>query len=121
MHAGRRGCYVLPWRCCWPAPQDPTFEELSPPGCCVALHEAPHTLLDGCFYVSGAIPRVTTYETGLPQHITQNVNLMQRWVGSVQRLALACHALGRWMRCHTWHGGLSCPAGTPAGGRRMAA
>ncbi|KIY96964.1 hypothetical protein MNEG_10995 [Monoraphidium neglectum] len=37
----------------------------------VAPAAAPHTLLDGCFGVSGFIPRVTPYEEGNPAHASQ--------------------------------------------------
>lgn len=48
-----------------------TFEALRQPGCTVECHAEPHTLLDNYFYISGAIPRTTAYETGLPSHATQ--------------------------------------------------
>ena len=37
----------------------------------VRRSDAPHTLLGGCFGVSGSIPRVTLYEAGNPQHASQ--------------------------------------------------
>ena len=51
--------------------QEVELSELDLPGCAVEAHAEPHALLDGFFYVSGAIPRVTPFETGLPGHITQ--------------------------------------------------
>ena len=47
------------------------MEQLSLPGCRVELHAESHTLLDGCFFVSGAIPRVMPYEVGAPLHVTR--------------------------------------------------
>ncbi|KAJ6087228.1 hypothetical protein N7467_006142 [Penicillium canescens] len=44
---------------------DPTFEELEAAGSFVDKRSEPHTVLDGFFLVSGEIPRVTPYETGL--------------------------------------------------------
>jgi 7,8-dihydropterin-6-yl-methyl-4-(beta-D-ribofuranosyl)aminobenzene 5'-phosphate synthase len=44
---------------------DPTFEELESAGSSVDKRAEPHTVLDGFFLVSGEIPRVTPYETGL--------------------------------------------------------
>jgi 7,8-dihydropterin-6-yl-methyl-4-(beta-D-ribofuranosyl)aminobenzene 5'-phosphate synthase len=44
---------------------DPTFEELAGAGAVVHKRSEPHTVLDDFFLVSGEIPRVTPYETGL--------------------------------------------------------
>lgn len=44
---------------------DPTFEELSDAGAVVDKHDESHTALDDMFLISGEIPRVTPYETGL--------------------------------------------------------
>ncbi|KAJ5114854.1 hypothetical protein NUU61_000613 [Penicillium alfredii] len=44
---------------------DPKFEELAAAGAVVEKHSEPHTVLDDFFLVSGEIPRVTPYETGL--------------------------------------------------------
>lgn len=44
---------------------DPTFEEMQDVGAVVDKHSNPHTVLDDMFLVSGEIPRVTAYETGL--------------------------------------------------------
>lgn len=44
---------------------DPTFEEMEAAGAVVDKRSEPHTVLDGFFLVSGEIPRVTQYETGL--------------------------------------------------------
>lgn len=44
---------------------DPTFEELSSAGAVVDKHDESHTVLDDMFLISGEIPRVTPYETGL--------------------------------------------------------
>jgi len=35
----------------------------------VQHNSEPHTLLDDCFYVSGAIPRQTDFENGQPGHM----------------------------------------------------
>lgn len=44
---------------------DPTFEELSDAGAVVDKQSESHTVLDDMFLISGEIPRVTPYETGL--------------------------------------------------------
>lgn len=49
--------------------QDPTIEELEKSGWLVQHNSEPHTLLDDCFYVSGAIPRQTDFENGQPGHM----------------------------------------------------
>ena len=46
------------------------MEELKLPGCRVQQHRDAHTILDGCFFVSGTIPRLTEFELGLPGHVT---------------------------------------------------
>jgi 7,8-dihydropterin-6-yl-methyl-4-(beta-D-ribofuranosyl)aminobenzene 5'-phosphate synthase len=54
--------------------QDPELASLQLRGIDLQLHDEPHTLLQGFFYVSGHIPRVTTYETGNPNHASQWVS-----------------------------------------------
>ncbi|PYH88838.1 metallo-beta-lactamase superfamily protein [Aspergillus ellipticus CBS 707.79] len=44
---------------------DPTFRELEEAGGVVEKHAEAHTVLDDFFFVSGEIPRRTSYETGL--------------------------------------------------------
>ncbi|KAJ5816283.1 Metallo-beta-lactamase superfamily protein [Penicillium robsamsonii] len=44
---------------------DPTFEEIEGAGAVVDKRSEPHTVLDDFFLISGEIPRVTPYETGL--------------------------------------------------------
>ncbi|KAJ5111006.1 hypothetical protein N7532_001541 [Penicillium argentinense] len=44
---------------------DPTFEEIQTSGATLIKDENPKTILDDFFLVSGEIPRVTPYETGL--------------------------------------------------------
>ncbi|KAG2500632.1 hypothetical protein HYH03_001399 [Edaphochlamys debaryana] len=84
----RRGFMPLPGR---PVPlnEDPTYGQLSPPGCVVELHAEPHVMggpapgpgpagpagptsgpaLGGVFFVSGSIPRRTAFEQGQPGHV----------------------------------------------------
>ena len=50
-------------------PDNPTAEELAGYGADVTQGREEHVLLD-CFYVSGEIPRKTSYETGLSGHVT---------------------------------------------------
>lgn len=51
-------------------PDNPTAKELRELGATVELHSEEHTLCNGCFYVSGHIPRKTEFEKGLPGHVT---------------------------------------------------
>lgn len=44
---------------------DPTFGEIEAAGGKVEKNSTPHTVLDDMFLVSGEIPRLTEYETGL--------------------------------------------------------
>lgn len=44
---------------------DPTFEEIEAAGGSVDRQDDVHTVLDNLFLISGSIPRVTSYETGL--------------------------------------------------------
>ena len=44
---------------------DPTFEELESAGATVSKQAETHTVLDNLFLISGEIPRLTPYETGL--------------------------------------------------------
>ena len=45
---------------------DPTPAEITAAGAQVVEDASTHTVLDGFFGVTGAIPRLTTYETGIP-------------------------------------------------------
>ena len=47
---------------------EPTFEALRQAGASVERHRDAHLIGDGCLHASGAIPRVTAYETGLTGH-----------------------------------------------------
>src|SRR3978361_92076 len=44
---------------------DPTFAEISDAGGLISENADTHNVLDDLFLISGEIPRVTTYETGL--------------------------------------------------------
>jgi 7,8-dihydropterin-6-yl-methyl-4-(beta-D-ribofuranosyl)aminobenzene 5'-phosphate synthase len=52
----------------------PTPDELAAAGAAPVVTDEPQSLLDGMFYLSGEIPRVTTYETGLANHVRRNAN-----------------------------------------------
>jgi len=49
-------------------PEEPRFEELEAGGAEVNRHADEHSLLEGFFFASGRIDRVTPYETGLAGH-----------------------------------------------------
>ncbi len=51
-------------------PDNPSVEEIKSLGGNVKLHKKEH-LLNKCFYVSGSIPRKTSFETGLPGHFRE--------------------------------------------------
>jgi 7,8-dihydropterin-6-yl-methyl-4-(beta-D-ribofuranosyl)aminobenzene 5'-phosphate synthase len=51
-------------------PQEPTFEDIIRAGGGIVTHDGPHPISDGFFFGSGAIARVTEYETGLAGHHT---------------------------------------------------
>lgn len=51
---------------------DPTFAEISIAGGTVFKSDSPHTVLDDMFLISGFIPRVTPYETGIIKGIRFN-------------------------------------------------
>lgn len=49
----------------------PKPEEYTEVGCDPVVTDAPVTILDDLYYVSGEIPRVTPYEKGLPGHVAR--------------------------------------------------
>lgn len=49
-------------------PDEPTFAEIEQAGGNIVKADQPHALCDGYFFASGAIDRVTEYETGLVGH-----------------------------------------------------
>ncbi|KAL1956450.1 hypothetical protein VTO42DRAFT_7248 [Malbranchea cinnamomea] len=57
---------------------DPTLKEIEEAGARLETNDKPHTVLDGMFLVSGEIPRVTEYETGLKHAIRFNKSTGQR-------------------------------------------
>jgi 7,8-dihydropterin-6-yl-methyl-4-(beta-D-ribofuranosyl)aminobenzene 5'-phosphate synthase len=67
----------------------PSVAELTAHGARVVVTRAPQAPLDGMFYVSGEIPRVTPFETGLPFHYAKTDNgwepdpwiIDERWLG----------------------------------------
>eukprot|EP00198_Chlamydomonas_reinhardtii_P004432 XP_001693768.1 predicted protein [Chlamydomonas reinhardtii] len=65
----RRGV-IMPNGKAVPFNEDVSWEQLGSPGCEVLRQASPHTLLDGLFYVSGAVPRRSAFEAGQPGHGT---------------------------------------------------
>ena len=67
----------------------PSVTELTAHGARVVATREPQAVLGGMFYVSGEIPRVTPFETGLPGHCTKTDNgweldpliMDERWLG----------------------------------------
>jgi 7,8-dihydropterin-6-yl-methyl-4-(beta-D-ribofuranosyl)aminobenzene 5'-phosphate synthase len=51
-------------------PQEPTFEAIGQSGAEIVTSDEPHPICGGFFFGSGAIDRVTSYETGLASHHT---------------------------------------------------
>ena len=52
----------------------PDPQRLSAAGATVVNTRDPQSVADGAFYVSGEIPRVTSYEAGVPNHLTRSVD-----------------------------------------------
>lgn len=52
----------------------PDPERLSKAGAKVATGRDPQSVADGAFYVSGEIPRLTSYEAGVPNHLTRSAD-----------------------------------------------
>jgi 7,8-dihydropterin-6-yl-methyl-4-(beta-D-ribofuranosyl)aminobenzene 5'-phosphate synthase len=52
----------------------PDPERLSRAGANVISTREPQSVADGAFYVSGEIPRVTSYEAGVPNHLTRSAD-----------------------------------------------
>ena len=52
----------------------PDPERLSRAGAKVISSRAAQSVADGAFYVSGEIPRVTSYEAGVPNHLTRSAD-----------------------------------------------
>ncbi len=67
----------------------PSIKELAAHGARVVSTRAPQVFLDGMFYLSGEIPRVTPFEQGLPNHYAKMENgweadpwiIDERWLG----------------------------------------
>jgi 7,8-dihydropterin-6-yl-methyl-4-(beta-D-ribofuranosyl)aminobenzene 5'-phosphate synthase len=59
---------LLPSGAIFMLPQEPGFDEIAQAGGDIAKHGEPHALCGGFFFGSGAIGRVTSYETGLAGH-----------------------------------------------------
>ncbi|KMU90008.1 hypothetical protein CIHG_07691 [Coccidioides immitis H538.4] len=76
---------------------DPTFEEIEDAGAKVEKTTSPHTVLDGMFLISGEIPRITEYETGLA-HAVRFEKSTGQWdkdeIIADERL-LACNLKGK--------------------------
>jgi 7,8-dihydropterin-6-yl-methyl-4-(beta-D-ribofuranosyl)aminobenzene 5'-phosphate synthase len=51
-------------------PEEPRFDQIAASGGAIATHAEAHALCNGFFHSSGAIERVTAYETGLDGHHT---------------------------------------------------
>ena len=90
-----RGIKLSPTEIAPLLPDNPSKEELEQLGAAVEMHENEHTVCDGCFYVSGRIPRDTDYEKGLPGHVTKKEG---QWVDDPEIMDerfLACKVRGR--------------------------
>jgi 7,8-dihydropterin-6-yl-methyl-4-(beta-D-ribofuranosyl)aminobenzene 5'-phosphate synthase len=59
---------------CLPQKPVPSPEELTAAGAVVVNRPECRLLLDGCYYLSGEIPRVTPYERGLPGHMKRTAD-----------------------------------------------
>jgi len=52
----------------------PNPQQLSDAGAEVVSTRDAHCIADGAFYISGEIPRVTSYEAGVPNHLTRSAD-----------------------------------------------
>jgi 7,8-dihydropterin-6-yl-methyl-4-(beta-D-ribofuranosyl)aminobenzene 5'-phosphate synthase len=52
----------------------PDPQRLSKAGASVISSREPQSVADGAFFVSGEIPRVTSYEAGVPNHLTRSAD-----------------------------------------------
>ncbi len=59
---------LLPTGVMFLLPEEPTFGDIGEAGGEIVTHDAAHALCEGFFFASGAIERVTEYETGLVGH-----------------------------------------------------
>ncbi|KAI1472044.1 Metallo-hydrolase/oxidoreductase [Daldinia caldariorum] len=75
---------------------DPSFAEIEEAGATVSRSDEVHTALDDMFLISGPIPRLTSYEDGIPNGI--RLNSEGRWekdeLITDERLVM-CHLKGR--------------------------
>ena len=79
----------------------PTPDELASHGGEPIVTTEPTTILDGCFYVSGEIPRNTSYEKGFPGHKRRSEN-GEDWEDDpllMDERFLAVHVAGKGARC----------------------
>jgi len=75
----------------------PSVEELTQRGAKVINEERERFLLDNMFYLSGEIPRVTSYEKGFPEHIKQLQDgnwVADPWIMDERFLAVHVHNKG---------------------------
>jgi 7,8-dihydropterin-6-yl-methyl-4-(beta-D-ribofuranosyl)aminobenzene 5'-phosphate synthase len=75
---------------------DPTFEELQSAGARIQKSSIAHTVLDDMFLISGEIPRVTPYETGLRNSIRfdKSTNLWSKDESMTDERFLMCNLKG---------------------------
>ena len=82
---------------------DPTFEEIGDAGAVVDKRREPHTVLDDFYLVSGEIPRVTPYETGLKNAVRYDPD-ENDWFSDeviVDERSLICNLKGIYMHLKT--------------------
>lgn len=86
----RRRGRQLPDGSILPMEDVPSPQALTAAGSRVVMAREPQAVLDGAFYVSGEIPRVTPFEKGLPFHMAQTSDgrweddpliIDERWLG----------------------------------------
>jgi 7,8-dihydropterin-6-yl-methyl-4-(beta-D-ribofuranosyl)aminobenzene 5'-phosphate synthase len=73
----------------------PSVAELTAHGARVVATRTPQAPLDGMFYVSGEIPRVTPFETGLPFHYAKTENGWEPDPWIIDERWLAVHVAGK--------------------------
>lgn len=81
---------------------DPTFEEISGAGAVIEKSSEAHTILDDMFLVSGEIPRVTPYETGLKGAVRFDPDTKD-WYSDEQIADERFLAVNLKGKCRFWH------------------
>ncbi len=75
---------------------DPTFDEIQAAGARLSKNDKPHTVMDDIFLISGEIPRITPYESGLQRGLRfySSTNSWEKDELIVDERLMMCHLKG---------------------------